>query len=105
MTSPRLIVSACLMAGALSSVMACASGKDTAPASGGKTAPTAAATAPINAECPMSGEAVDVESGGSTVFKGKTVGFCCAKCAQGFAALDDAGKTAALAEHGTTLPK
>jgi hypothetical protein len=66
-------------------------------------APTAAvAAAAVNANCPMMGEPIEAD-GGTTSFMGHTVGFCCAKCIPKFNALDDAGKVAALAKHGTTV--
>ncbi len=70
----------------------------------GGTAAAGAAMAAINGMCPMSGEKIEAD-GGSADFDGKKVGFCCKKCVGEFAALDNAGKLAALAAHGTQLPK
>jgi hypothetical protein len=69
------------------------------------TGAVAASTAPINANCPITGDPVDLKEGGSVAFKGHTVGFCCPKCSGKFEALDDAGKIAALAKNGTKLPQ
>ena len=51
----------------------------------------------INANCPMMGEPVTAD-GGTADFNGEQVGFCCPGCSKKFNALDDAEKTAKLAE-------
>ncbi|HZL98785.1 MAG TPA: hypothetical protein VFD43_00910 [Planctomycetota bacterium] len=100
MTRTMLIATACLLAASL----ACS--KDAAPpAKTGASAPAAgAATAAINASCPIMGNPIEA-NGGSVSFKGHAIGFCCPKCVPKFEALDDAGKVAALAKNGTKLPE
>lgn len=52
--------------------------------------------APVNAKCPVGGEAVD--STVTTSFQGQTVAFCCNKCKGSFDKMADADKSAALAK-------
>jgi len=78
-----------------------------APAAAAPATPAAApapavAAAPVNANCPIMGDPIEAD-GGTTIFMGHTVGFCCPKCIPKFDALDDAGKVAALAKTGTTV--
>ncbi len=58
----------------------------------------------LNSKCPIMGGDVEPE-GGTFEYAGATIGFCCDGCSEDFAALDDAGKVAALAEAGAELPK
>jgi YHS domain-containing protein len=44
----------------------------------------AAAGKPVNTLCPVSGEEIDADQ--TVVHEGKTVGFCCEKCAKKFSA-------------------
>jgi len=48
-------------------------------------------TGPVNSMCPIGGEAVE-DDGGSTVYKGNTIGFCCKGCIKKFGAWDEAKK-------------
>lgn len=57
---------------------------------------------PVNALCPgMGGEVKDF--GGTTVWKGHVIGFCCPPCKPEFEAKSDEDKAAALAEVGVEL--
>ena len=122
MTRMMLMVTAALLAGSLAcskepaaAPAKSASGTPAAtpatakPASGTPAAaPAAAATAamakPINANCPIGGKPIKAD-GGTTTFKGHTIGFCCPDCPPEFNKLDDAGKIAALEKNGTKLPQ
>lgn len=44
---------------------------------------TPTTTTPVNTTCPISGDAVSADAPTAT-FEGKTVGFCCKKCAAGW---------------------
>jgi YHS domain-containing protein len=46
---------------------------------------------PVNSMCPIGKEPVESD-GGSTVYKGKTIGFCCKGCIKKFGAWDEAKK-------------
>lgn len=115
MTRMMLIATAGLLAVTLAcGTEAAPTAKPAAPAAGAPTAaaPAAPAAAPagavaaaaVNAKCPMMGHAITAD-GGTATFKGHTIGFCCEGCAPKFEKLDDAGKIAALAKAGTTLPE
>jgi len=56
----------------------------------------------INETCPVMGNEVE-DDGGSTEWKGKTVGFCCPKCIDKFEAMSDDGKKAALEKAGVDV--
>lgn len=62
-----------------------------------------AAVEPVNENCPMMGEPIDV-SEGTLEWDGHQIGFCCGGCNEKFAALSDEEKVAKLIETGTTLP-
>tara|TARA_R110000744_G_scaffold158819_1_gene274854 strand:- start:11006 stop:12001 length:996 start_codon:yes stop_codon:yes gene_type:complete len=49
------------------------------------------ASKPVNAMCPIGNETVEAD-GGSTVYKGKTIGFCCPGCIDKFNAWDETKK-------------
>jgi YHS domain-containing protein len=46
---------------------------------------------PVNAMCPIGKEPIE-ESGGQSVYKGKTIGFCCPGCDAEFSAWDESKK-------------
>lgn len=57
--------------------------------------PQTAETGTVNSTCPMGLEPV-VASGGTTIWKGQEIGFCCPRCAPLFAALSTAEQAEAL---------
>jgi len=89
-----------VMLGALLFCAGCGDGGDsTADAMEG-----AVAAGFLNTMCPIMGDEIDTEEGGSVEYEGQKIGFCCPKCGDKFGAMDDAGKVAALAKVGTKLP-
>ena len=70
----------------------CASGQSSS-------APTAQTAKAVNAKCPIMGNAIDsakVPQELTRVYKGQTVGFCCAMCPPAWDKLTDAEKDAKL---------
>lgn len=85
----RIAVTVLLAATALT--MGCASNSKSSTAS-------ASASAPVNKVCPMMPDHPVKEKKPTTVaWKGKTVGFCCGDCVDGWNKLSDAEKDKALA--------
>lgn len=71
----------------------CADGTGACCAKGeGSVTPASLRTGPINATCPMSGNPISADAIAS--YKGKEIGFCCARCLGKFEAADEAGKEA-----------
>jgi len=58
----------------------------------------------LNTNCPIMGDEIDAEDGGSVEYEGHKIGFCCPKCGDKFGAMNHADKVAALAKVGTKLP-
>ncbi len=54
---------------------------------------------PVNANCPIMGGKVTSE-GGTAIWNGQTIGFCCDGCSEKWAALTDEEKANALAGAG-----
>ena len=67
----------------------------TTPAAATTTPAAETASAPINANCPIRGGAVNASY--TVAYEGKTIGFCCGGCKKAFEAKDDAGKKEILA--------
>ncbi len=63
-------------------------------------APVADAT-PVNTLCPIMGHEI-AETGGSTVWNGQTIGFCCKACLPKWNDLSDDEKAAKLASPNET---
>lgn len=73
-------------------LVGCASEKSTASTN---QSTTVAASMPVNAKCPLSGEEVDPDT--TVSYKGQTVAFCCPKCRAQWNKMTDAQRDAKLA--------
>lgn len=74
-------------------------------ASSSKKGASASAGKPVNKVCPMMLEHDVPEKDAATVaYKGKTVGFCCADCIDGWEKMSDAKKDKMLAEAIAAKP-
>lgn len=60
---------------------------------------TTASSAPVNTHCPIMGHEI-ADDGGSTVWNGQTIGFCCEGCLPEWNELSDDDKATKLAEAG-----
>ena len=84
------------MLGALAFAVSGCSAPDSDPAAdNGADTNGTPATVAVNDRCPMMGGKVTAD-GGSTVWKGKTIGFCCPECIDKWSALSDEEKQAKL---------
>jgi len=90
-----IVISAAAIGCVESQMSAAVSESGSAPASA---APVAAAE-PVNDYCPIMGGKV-TENGGTAVWKGKLIGFCCPGCEPKWEKLSDEEKAAKLAKAG-----